>query len=49
MEALTKINNEYVLGERIGSGAFGEIFQAQHITTRQLVAVKLEPVDSKVP
>jgi serine/threonine protein kinase len=43
------IGEKYVLGKKIGSGAFGEIFMAQNRQTGERVAVKLEHRKSKHP
>jgi serine/threonine protein kinase len=37
-----RIQNRYKLVKKIGSGSFGEIFQAVNIKTNEEVAVKLE-------
>lgn len=44
-----RIGEKYVIGKRIGNGAFGEIFLATNIQTGEKVAVKLEPKKSKHP
>ena len=38
------INNKYNIIEKLGSGAFGTIFKCQNIRTKELVAVKVEPI-----
>jgi serine/threonine protein kinase len=43
------IGEKYVLGKKIGSGAFGEIFIAQNRQTGENVAVKLEHRKAKHP
>lgn len=35
--------------KKIGSGAFGEIYEGENTTTKEKVAIKLEPIDSKSP
>ena len=35
-----KIIEDYVLQEEIGSGAFGKVFKAYNIQTRETVAIK---------
>eukprot|EP01105_Mastigella_eilhardi_P026644 TRINITY_DN779_c0_g2_i5.p1 TRINITY_DN779_c0_g2~~TRINITY_DN779_c0_g2_i5.p1 ORF type:complete len:441 (+),score=119.70 TRINITY_DN779_c0_g2_i5:59-1324(+) len=40
---------KYVLGKKIGSGAFGDIYQCVDIGTGQQYGVKLEPIKSKHP
>lgn len=49
MDKGLSIVDNYRLEKRIGSGAFGEIYLAKHITTNQSYAVKLEPVNTKHP
>jgi serine/threonine protein kinase len=41
--------NQYRLGRKIGSGAFGEIYLGTDITTDEEVAIKLEPVKTSYP
>ena len=43
------VAQQYKLQKKVGSGAFGEIFKAQSMTTGEEVAVKLEPCKSKFP
>lgn len=38
------INNKYLLVDKIGSGAFGSIYRAQNIRTKEFVAVKVEAI-----
>jgi len=44
-----RIAGKYRLGRKIGSGSFGDIYQATNINTNEEVAVKLEPCSSKHP
>lgn len=44
-----RINKIYKLQKKIGSGSFGEIFQVLNTKTNQLLAVKLEPIDTQTP
>jgi len=44
-----KINTNFKLVRRLGSGAFGEIFQGINPKTNQEVAIKFESVNSKHP
>ena len=43
------ICKQYKLGQKLGKGAFGEIFKCQHIRTKKEYAVKLERRDNKFP
>ena len=38
------INNKYKLIEAIGSGSFGSIYKGENVRTKELVAIKIEPV-----
>ena len=49
MDLEQTIVDNYRLEKRIGSGAFGEIYLARHITTKQKFACKVEPVSTKHP
>lgn len=40
------INNKYKLLEKIGSGSFGSIYKAENIRTNELVAIKVESIQS---
>jgi len=44
-----RVGKNYQLVKKIGSGAFGEIYEGKHTTTNQTVAIKLEPIKSSVP
>ena len=44
-----RIAGKYRLGRKIGSGSFGDIYQATNVNTQEEVAVKLEPIKSKHP
>jgi len=44
-----RVGDKYVLGKKIGSGAFGEIFIATNKQTLEKVAVKLEHRKAKHP
>ncbi|CAL6075084.1 Kinase [Hexamita inflata] len=44
-----QIAGKYQLIKKIGAGAFGEIWQAICLQNKQIVAVKLEPVEAKPP
>jgi len=39
-----KIGKIYKMNKKIGNGAFGEIYDGQNTTTKEMVAIKLEPV-----
>ena len=38
------INNKYTILEKIGSGSFGSIYKGENIRTKELVAIKVEPI-----
>ena len=44
----TKIGN-YEIGKKIGSGAFGEVYEAFNTVNQTDVAVKMEPRDCEFP
>jgi casein kinase 1 len=44
-----KIAGKYRLTKKIGSGAYGDIYQALNIKSNEKVAVKMEIVASKTP
>ena len=44
-----RVATHYKLKRKLGSGAFGEIFLAQHVKTKEEVAVKLEETRCKFP
>ena len=44
-----RVGKNYQLVKKIGSGAFGEIYEGKHTNTNQAVAIKLEPIKSSVP
>ena len=56
-----KVARVFKLNKKIGKGAFGEIYEgkfiilfthfftAQHVVSKELVAVKLEPITSTYP
>lgn len=39
----------YKIGRKIGSGTFGELRLGKHVSTKNLVAIKIEPKNAKVP
>lgn len=39
------INNKYKPLEKIGEGAFGSIYKGENIRTKELVAIKVEPIE----
>ena len=41
------ISNKYKLIKSIGEGAFGQIYEAENIRTRERIAIKSEPIDSE--
>ena len=46
MEKKLIVNNEYVLKEKIGQGAYGMIYDAIKLSTNKRVAVKIENVSN---
>ena len=44
-----RVGGRYKLLKKIGSGAFGEIYQGTNIKTSEEVAIKLEPTKTKFP
>jgi len=44
-----RVGKNYQLAKKVGSGAFGEIFEGRHIQTKQPVAIKLEPIKCEFP
>ena len=45
---LNLINNKYILISVIGSGSFGTIYKGQNIRTKELVAIKVEPIKKEI-
>ena len=43
------VGNKYRVGQKIGSGSFGDIYRGTNIQTGEPVAVKLEPVKTRHP
>ena len=43
------IGNVFVMGKKLGSGSFGEIYWCYHNVTHEEYAVKIEPSDCKHP
>jgi serine/threonine protein kinase len=39
------INKKYRIIEKIGEGSFGLIYKGENIRTRELVAIKVEPIE----
>ena len=44
-----RVGGQFDLIKKLGSGSFGEIYQAKNIKTGELVAIKLEPSRTKFP
>eukprot|EP00291_Cryptomonas_curvata_P005396 CAMPEP_0172188422 /NCGR_PEP_ID=MMETSP1050-20130122/21920_1 /TAXON_ID=233186 /ORGANISM="Cryptomonas curvata, Strain CCAP979/52" /LENGTH=351 /DNA_ID=CAMNT_0012862925 /DNA_START=122 /DNA_END=1173 /DNA_ORIENTATION=+ len=44
-----RANKKYRISKKLGSGSFGEIFLASHVSTGEEVAVKMEPVRTQHP
>jgi serine/threonine protein kinase len=42
------VNNRYLVLERLGSGAFGSIFKAQNVRTKEFVAIKVESIQEEL-
>ena len=42
---MTKVVENYVLQDVIGSGQFGHVYRGKHITTDEVVAIKVLKVD----
>jgi serine/threonine protein kinase len=42
------INKKYKLIEKIGIGSFGLIYKGENLRTRELVAIKVEPIEDKL-
>jgi len=47
--SIKKINDQYTLKAKLGSGAFGEVYLGKDEQTGGEFAVKLEPVQAKHP
>lgn len=47
--ALHVAQKRFKLGERLGSGAFGEIYAGREMSTGNFVAIKLERIDARYP
>ena len=45
-ETNSMIGNKYRIIEKIGSGSFGEIYKGENIRTKEMVAIKMELIDS---
>jgi len=43
---MSLIANKYKLIEKIGSGSFGSIYKAVNIITKEMVAIKIEPINN---
>ena len=40
------INKKYKIIEKIGEGTFGLIYKGENVRTRELVAIKVEPIEN---
>lgn len=49
MNVELRVGNRYRIGQKIGSGSFGEIFRGTNIQTGEPVAIKLEQVKTRHP
>jgi casein kinase 1 epsilon len=45
---MTHINHRYKLISKLGSGTFGSIYKGENIRTKELVAIKIEPLDANL-
>jgi len=43
------VSKTWKLNRKIGSGAFGEIYNATNVKTNEEVAIKLEPIKAEHP
>merc|ERR1712008_598160 len=48
IESLHKIESQYEIGEKIGSGSFGEIYIGENVKSNEKVAIKLETIKDRV-
>lgn len=46
---LYRINKKYRIGKKLGSGAFGEIYEGTDIYTNETVAIKIERLGAEHP
>ena len=44
-----RVGKNYQLVKKIGSGAFGEIYEGRHAGTNDKAAIKLEPIKTQFP
>jgi len=44
-----KVNNNFKLGRKLGSGIFGEVFQGIDLQNNQEIAIKFEDINAKYP
>lgn len=44
-----KVGKKYMISKKLGAGAFGQIYQAIDLTSKEDVAIKLEAVNAKSP
>jgi serine/threonine protein kinase len=42
------VNNKYKIINKIGSGSFGSIYKGQNIRTKEYIAIKIEPIKTKL-
>ena len=42
---MSKVIEDYILQEKIGSGQYGNVYRAEHKTTKALFAVKIMNVE----
>jgi len=46
---LFRVGKKYRVGKRLGSGAFGEIYQGTDVFTSEEVAIKVESIRAEHP
>ena len=44
-----RVGSKYRIQKKIGGGSFGEIYHGEHVVTHEVVAIKLESIDTRPP